>query len=194
MDSNIDANELFNNNQELLKVLLFDNTTKKNIIWATENYSNKGVEYMSSKPILPNLLKTKTKLLKPRIEKSKAEQVRRSKDNAEVFTPCWIVNKQNNLADNAWFGKDNLFNTENDDGSWISTEKVLFEGTGKTWQEYVSDVRLKKLSFREIIEGNGFRNISINTRVSTNRHQQGCGEEKPKIEESKLSFHSFEEK
>lgn len=29
---------------------------------------------------------------------------------------------------------------------------------------------LKKLSFREIIEGNGFRNISINTRVSTNGH------------------------
>lgn len=29
---------------------------------------------------------------------------------------------------------------------------------------------LKKLSFREIIEGNEFRNISINTRVSTNGH------------------------
>lgn len=29
---------------------------------------------------------------------------------------------------------------------------------------------LKKLSFREIIEDNGFRNISTNTRVSTNSH------------------------
>lgn len=143
MDSNIDANELFNDNQELLKILLFDNTTKKNIIWATENYSNKGIEYMSTKPILPNLLKTKAKLLKPRIEKSKAEQIKRSKDNAEVFTPCWIVNKQNNLVDNAWFGKDDLFNDENEDGSWTPTEKVLFEGTGRTWQEYVSNVRLE---------------------------------------------------
>lgn len=143
MDPTIDINELFNNNQALLEVLLFDNTTKKNIIWATDNYSNMGIEYLSSKPILPNLLKTKTKLLKSRIEKSKAEQMRRSKDNAEVFTPCWIVNKQNNLIDNAWFGKDNLFNIENDDGSWISTEKVVFEGTGKTWKEYVLDVRFE---------------------------------------------------
>lgn len=52
----------------------------------------------------------------------------------------------------------------------------------------------KKLSFREIIESVEFRNISINTGVSTNNHQQGCEEEKPKIEESKPSFHSFEEK
>ena len=53
---------------------------------------------------------------------------------------------------------------------------------------------LKRLSFREIIESVEFRNISINTGVSTNNHQQGCGEEKPKIEESKPSFLSFEEK
>lgn len=70
---------------------------------------------------MPSLLKTKTKLLKPRIEKGKTEQIKRNKDNAEVFTPCWIVNKQNNLVDNAWFGKANLFNKENDDGSWAAT-------------------------------------------------------------------------
>lgn len=38
MDFRLDANNLFDNNQELLKVLLFDNTAKKNIIWATDNY------------------------------------------------------------------------------------------------------------------------------------------------------------
>jgi hypothetical protein len=31
---------------------------------------------------------------------------------AEVFTPSWICNAQNNLIDNAWFGKRNVFNTE----------------------------------------------------------------------------------
>lgn len=36
---------------------------------------------------MPSLLKTKTKLLKPRMEKGKTEQIKRSKDNAEVFTP-----------------------------------------------------------------------------------------------------------
>ena len=44
--------------------------------------------------------------------KSKAEQEHRSRDKAEVFTAAWICNKQNNLVDNAWFGREGVFNTE----------------------------------------------------------------------------------
>lgn len=90
---------------------------------------------------MPSLLKTKTELLKPRIEKGKTEQIKRNKDNAEVFTPCWIVNKQNILVDNAWFGKANLFNKENDDGSWAATEKVQ----DKSYYENLKELSLKDI-------------------------------------------------
>lgn len=66
---------------------------------------------------------------------------------AEVFTPSWICNKQNNLVDNAWFGREGVFNTEvdNPDGShsWIvNTEPVIFPES-KTWIEYVNENRLE---------------------------------------------------
>ena len=49
-------------------------------------------------------------LIRPRIYKSKEEQKVRSKENAEVFTPSWICNKQNNLIDNAWFNREGVLN------------------------------------------------------------------------------------
>lgn len=66
---------------------------------------------------------------------------------AEVFTPSWICNKQNNLVDNTWFGREGVFNTEVDtpDGthSWIvNTEHVAFP-KGKTWRNYVNENRLE---------------------------------------------------
>jgi hypothetical protein len=48
----------------------------------------------------------------PRVHKDKLLQLSRSKEMAEVFTPSWICNAQNNLVDNSWFGRDNVFNTE----------------------------------------------------------------------------------
>lgn len=66
---------------------------------------------------------------------------------AEVFTPSWICNKQNNLVDNAWFGHENVFNTEKDnpDGThtWETTEGKIEFPEGKTWRDYVTDNRLE---------------------------------------------------
>ncbi len=66
---------------------------------------------------------------------------------AEVFTPAWICNKQNNLIDNAWFGRDNVFNTEIDtpDGShtWMPTHEKIEFPEGKTWRDYVTENRLE---------------------------------------------------
>ena len=58
-------------------------------------------------------------VIKPRAVKSLEMQQQRSREMAEVFTPSWICNKQNNLIDNAWFGRENVFNVEidNPDGS-----------------------------------------------------------------------------
>jgi len=31
-------------------------------------------------------------------------------NKAEVFTPSWVCNEQNNLIDEQWFGRKNVFN------------------------------------------------------------------------------------
>ncbi len=141
-ENDINIKSLYSICPELLNVLLHDNTTKKNIIWATDHYKNKGLGYSVFDEIKPSHLTGKVRAIRPRIEKSKAEQTKRSKDNAEVFTPSWIVNKQNNLADNAWFGKEGEFNIENADNSWTPTEKVMFD-EDKAWTDYVNDIRLE---------------------------------------------------
>lgn len=141
-ENEINIKGLYSLYPNILGILLRDNTTKKNIIWATDHYQNKGLGYSITDEIKPCHLNGKVRAVRPRIEKSKAEQTKRSKDNAEVFTPSWIVNKQNNLADNVWFGRENRFNTENPDNSWNSTEKVVFDGE-KTWADYVCDIRLE---------------------------------------------------
>lgn len=141
-ENEINIKSLYSLYPNILGILLHDNTTKKNIIWATVHYQNRGLGYSITDEIKPCHLNGKVRAVRPRIEKSKAEQTKRSKDNAEVFTPSWIVNKQNNLADNAWFGRENRFNSENPDNSWSPTEKVTFDGD-KTWTDYVGDIRLE---------------------------------------------------
>jgi hypothetical protein len=83
----------------------------------------------------------------PRVQKDKEMQQSRVRDMAEVFTPSWICNAQNNLIDSAWFGRENVFNTEttNPDGThtWIvNPDKITFP-EGKTWKHYVRDTRLE---------------------------------------------------
>lgn len=57
-----------------------------------------------------------TILLKKRAEKAKEDQKNRTRQNAEVFTPLWICNKQNDLVDQEWFAKkSDLFLLENQD-------------------------------------------------------------------------------
>lgn len=140
-----DINEVesLKDNIDVIKALLLDNTTKKNIIWATDNYSKYGSDYSQDKPITPKLIsKENSAIIKPRIEKTVDEQIQRSKDSAEVFTPSWICNRQNNVIDEAWFGRKDVFNIENGDGSWIVTDRIIFDN-GKTWQDYVLDIRLE---------------------------------------------------
>lgn len=138
--------DTYNNEQKfleenicLLEILLLDRTTKKNIIWATNNYSRKG--YFEKYNIYPVNVVGRYNPIKPRVEKSKVEQNKRSKDMAEVFTASWICNKQNNIIDNEWFGYSGAFNIE-EGHSWIPTNKVIFNG-GKTWKDYVREVRLE---------------------------------------------------
>ena len=148
MDRNlvdIQENYIFHLDKKLLTILLKDHSSGKNIIWATDNYKSLGYGFQSSDYItVESVTGYNGNVIKPRVEKSKEEKTNRIKQKAEVFTPSWICNKQNNLVDNAWFGKDNVFNTEKGKDWITTTDTILFPTpTGKTWQDYVLDTRLE---------------------------------------------------
>lgn len=141
--ADVNENRIFEADSELLSILLKDNTTKKNIMWMTDNYRAKGFGYDEKSEItVERIIGRNGSLIKPRINKSKAEQLHRSRDKAEVFTPSWVCNRQNNLIDDVWFGFSGAFNAETDTGWAVNSEKILFP-EGKTWKDYIKSVRLE---------------------------------------------------
>ena len=85
---------------EVLDTLLRDHTTGMNIFWATHDYESLGSEYDYHSQILPELITGEHGMvIRPRVLKSKEKQTDRSKDMAEVFTPSWICDAQNNLIE-----------------------------------------------------------------------------------------------
>jgi len=150
MSNKIDIleNEIRNRYPEVLEILLRDHTTQKNIFWATTNYQNLGKGYEYTSPILPELITGECgNVIMPRVKKDKELQQTRIREMAEVFTPSWICNAQNNLIDEAWFGKKNVFNTEiiksNGLHSWKIKSKNIVFPKDKTWKHYVRDTRLE---------------------------------------------------
>lgn len=128
--------------------LLKDHTSQQNIYWATNSYAEKGEGYGFYDPITVEKISGDNDILiRPRAVKSKEEQTMRVKDKAEVFTPSWVCNAQNNLIDEAWFGRPNVFNSPNpeDEHKWINnTDKIVFPDIeGKSWKDYVADIRLE---------------------------------------------------
>lgn len=124
--------------KSVLGTLLKDRTTEKNIILATTVYEN--LDFTSE--ITKKLLSDGSLDVRPRVLKSLEEQAQRTRKKAEVFTPAWICNKMNNHCDSEWFGRENVFNTEQEH-DWIpETEKIVFP-EGKTWKDYVLSTRLE---------------------------------------------------
>lgn len=142
---NIDIKENFIKHLDdaLLSILLKDRSSGKNLIWATDTYISHGVGFGSQDYITQAQITGKRgNIIKPRTEKSKKEQHQRIKNKAEVFTPSWVCNKQNNLIDNAWFGRENVFNTETEKGWMTNPDKISFP-EGKTWQDYAKANRME---------------------------------------------------
>jgi hypothetical protein len=86
--------------------LLLDRTTSspntpRNIIWANDNYKKyDATAYAQVAQIKPELITgQRGSLIMPRALKTKALQKERTRTKAEVFTPTWIVKKQNDAAD-----------------------------------------------------------------------------------------------
>lgn len=129
---------------ELLELLLVDKTTKGYIRWGTNQYYRHGVDYRAEKEIFPDLIVGKhSKIIMPRSAKSEKEQLKRTKDKAEVFTAAWICNEQNNLIDEAWFGRKDVFNSQAEDHIWITNREPVIFPNGRTWKEYVDANRLE---------------------------------------------------
>ena len=144
--TDIKENDMLKYDRQLLSIILKDQSSKQSIIWATDNYEPMGDGYEFESPIeLSAITGSNGTIIRPRVNKNKTEQQSRVKDKAEVFTPSWICNKQNNLIDNAWFATDeDIFNIEIDK-TWQTIERPIPFPTkeAKTWQDYVKDVRLE---------------------------------------------------
>ena len=104
---------------DLLELLLQDKTTDNTILWATDSYEQKGKKFASFATITSDLVTGKNgKLIQPRSVKSKEEQLLRTRDKAEVFTPLSIVKQMNDACDTKRITKNN-------------------------WQEYVALLKLE---------------------------------------------------
>lgn len=131
--------------ESLLKILLKDRTSGRNIIWATDDYLSLGSIYKEKNEINLNILHSlDEKFIRPRITKSFQKQSTRTKEKAEVFTPSWLCNEQNNLIDDEWFNQENVFNTPEEKNWTTNPNKIKFpKNKNKSWENYVDLRRLE---------------------------------------------------
>ena len=137
-------NILLQDEPGLLEVLLFDHTTQKNIFWATDSYADYGKGYEWHDAItIQAITGSNGNIIMPRAMKSQDEQLRRSRQMAEVFTPSWLVNKMNNVIDEEWFDRSDVFNNLCANHFWQSVTDTIIMPEGKSWQDYVLATRLE---------------------------------------------------
>lgn len=134
----------------ILKTLLCDRTTGRNIIWADNEYEALGDGYMGDDEItVEKITGMNSGVIKPRIAKEQERQSQRTKSRAEVFTPSWLCNQMNNDLDEVWFGRRDVFNTEtvaeNGARAWAAAkEPIEFpKSKGHGWHAYVESPRLE---------------------------------------------------
>ena len=144
----ISENKLLSEHPEVLTILLKDHTTQKNIFWATDSYASLGKGYQYNDLITIEFITGKNgMILRPRAVKSAEEQTQRSKDMAEVFTPSLVCNAQNNLIDEAWFQRKNVFNREIIDKQgvhlWKTTSLPVSFPEHKSWKDYIQEKRME---------------------------------------------------
>lgn len=129
--------------RQVFPLLLFDRTTKKNIIFATESYEAFGDMYGAKLEITPSLLSQNSAcIIQPRVLKNIEEQQQRTRKKAEVFTPAWVCCMMNDHCDTEWFGRDGVFG-KLDGQEWHPCSGRIEFPKGKKWQTYVDSRRLE---------------------------------------------------
>lgn len=129
----------------VLKTLLKDRTTGRNIIWADDEYEALGEGYMGDDEIAIELITgLRSGVIKPRIAKERERQSMRTRNRAEVFTPSWLCNQMNNHLDEEWFRRKDVFNVETGQTWEPRPDHVEFPKIkGHGWQAYVKSPRLE---------------------------------------------------
>lgn len=133
----------------VLSMLLCDQTLtllngeRRNISWLTHEYGQDSLA-----PIRESFFQERgIDAISPRALKHESLRTARSKARAEVFTPTWVCNMQNNLVDECWLGIPDAFNTTQarEDGvhEWQPTIAPVRFPEGKTWKDYVKSKRLE---------------------------------------------------
>lgn len=132
--------------KDIIKILLKDQTTKRNIIFATDSYALYGAAFTDEIP-LDAVYSENDKispLIKFRYEKDKATKSSRVKTKGEVFTPSWVCNSQNNMADEVYFNRKNVFNKEDlKKHTWATVGKKIEFPNNTTWTDYVKLNRME---------------------------------------------------
>lgn len=128
----------------VLKTLLRDRTTGKNIIWADDEYEALGDQYLGHNEVtIHKISGTNSGVIKPRTAKALEKQSQRTKTHAEVFTPAWLVNQMNGYMDDDWFGREGVFSACIERG-WVTTpENISFDDAPGTWRDFVDQRRLE---------------------------------------------------
>lgn len=125
--------------RRVLGLLLQDKTSKRNILWGTDMYAERGTAYAHDSEITPELITgVHAGLIRSRAQKHQDQQSERTKTHAEVFTPMWVCAMMIDALDDDWFGAQHVFT----DDSGERTQRVEFP-EGKTWQDYVRSTRLE---------------------------------------------------
>lgn len=143
--SDINEQILYERYPGLLQTLLVDWTTSRNILWVTDDYATLGASHQGRDEITVAAITGQfAGIISPRAAKNPMQQINRTKEKAEVFTPSWLCNTQNNLVDEAWFGRRLVFNTEITNGWRTRQDKVEFpKRANRSWQKYVDEKRLE---------------------------------------------------
>ncbi|MBR1548416.1 MAG: restriction endonuclease subunit M, partial [Prevotella sp.] len=138
-------NNLYKDYPVAFDLLLKDQTTQRNILWAVHDYEEFGPGYQCNDEIKPELITGNNgNIIKPRVLKTKGSQVGRSKEKAEVFTPSWLCNFQNNIVDETWFGRRHVFNRDDvDNKMWEPYHSPIQFPADKPWTSYVAAQRME---------------------------------------------------
>ena len=138
------SNPTKNDLERIWKILLTAWTVKDkrilqdgSLIYANTEKNKKEKSHSFNDPIkLDDLQEI---LLKKRAEKTKDDQKNRTRENAEVFTPLWVCNKQNDLVDQDWFDKK--------EGLFLTGNKTKFNNflKNKHWEDFQPYVLLPRM-------------------------------------------------
>lgn len=147
MQFNIDIkeDEIKSWGHNILETLLLDQTTGRNIMWATDDYCSLGDGYKFHDCItIDRICGENRDVIRPRISKSLNDKKKRIIDKAEVFTPSWLCNFQNNIADESWFGRRYVFNKDDvEKKRWETFNSPIEFPEFKTWTDYVAAQRME---------------------------------------------------